>query len=330
MNSSTDLSSACMFLNNLTVVDHAYIDDKGNVVGGSFNPSFLVGGKIDKVEKVVVDFSTIKKDLKKIIDNYTYGYDHKLWVIKGYSNVEIVSDKNYRTLYDPKQYYDVLGAKKPRITLRTPSTTLNLPFDAIRFIDDARDHSISEIGWSFERYVKQELRKVHGKDIDVQCFNNVDCHQLVSSDNPGSYFTYVHGLKDSTSYGCQNNSHGHLSFIQLLRRTPGEIQHSDAELLLLQQQIATELDRTIFIRKENISDETKSSITIQYETVQRGLFIAQYQKASNKIKVLKTETTIEYLAKYIGDQYGSQMKAINIECFLVSEGLSKGAFFKLP
>ena len=322
--------SACIALNNLSVVDHAYIDNEGKVVGGSFNPSFLVAGKVNEIEKVVVDFFTVKKDLKKIIDDYTYGYDHKLWIIKGYSKVEIVADPDYRSYYDQSKPA-IVGPNKPRIVLKTPKLTLELPFDAIRFIDNARDHSIHEIGWSFQQYVQTELQKVHPESkIEVECYNNIDRHQLIASDNPGSYFTYVHGLKDSTSYGCQNNSHGHLSFIQLLKASPGELQYGDAELLALQQKIATELDGTIFIRRENLFNLHKQDVvSIRYETPKRGLFIAEYQRAGNKLKILETETTIEYLADYIGNLYGSQMKAIGVQYFLVSEGLSKGAFLKL-
>ena len=292
----------------------------------------MVGGKVDDVEKVVIDFSTVKKDLKKIIDDYTYGYDHKLWIIRDFSNVKITAEKDYRSYYEKSSAASlVTGPDKPRIILETPKLTLNLPFDAIRFIDDARDHSISEIGWSIGRYVQSELQKVHPEgQIEVECHNNIDRHQLVSGDNPGSYFTYVHGLKDSTSYGCQNNSHGHLSFIQLLKNSPGDFQQADAEVLALQQKIAMELDGTIFIRKENLFNLWKSDVvSIRYETPKRGLFVAEYQRAGNKLKILETETTIEYLGEYIKSLYGEQMKAIGVQYFLVSEGLSKGAFVHL-
>ena len=108
-----------LFLSDLTVVDHAYIDDSGNVVGGSFNPTFYVAGNVDPVEQVVVDFSTIKKDIKNIIDSRLIGFDHKLWVIDGYSNVNTLSWNSLSHDTDATQ-----------VEIETPTTKLSIPESA--------------------------------------------------------------------------------------------------------------------------------------------------------------------------------------------------------
>src|SRR5574343_1490291 len=107
-----------IFLSDLTVVDHAYINSQGQVIGGSFNPGFIVSGEVDPVEKVVVDFSTIKKDVKysidKHIDDYHHnGFDHKIWFIEGYSGGE------YRQFED-------------KIEFKTPAFKARVPLDAVR------------------------------------------------------------------------------------------------------------------------------------------------------------------------------------------------------
>ena len=84
-----------MFLSDVTVLDHAYIDDSGFIVGGSFHPCFNVSGEIDGTEQVVVDFSAIKKQIKALIDSKETGYDHKLWIIEGFSNIsdiQVIND----------------------------------------------------------------------------------------------------------------------------------------------------------------------------------------------------------------------------------------------
>ena len=72
------MTNPTMFFSQPTVIDHAYIDQEGRVVGGSFNPDFLVTGEIDPKEKVVIDFGTGKKQIKALIDHKEFGYDHKL------------------------------------------------------------------------------------------------------------------------------------------------------------------------------------------------------------------------------------------------------------
>lgn len=293
------MSTSKIFLNNLSVVDHAYVDDKGQIVGGSFNPSFIVSGKIDPVEKVVVDFSTVKKSMKTLIDQHIWdphnnGYDHKIWWINGFS----------KGIIEPHDHAD-------RYIIKTDYFTSEFPSDALKIIDVIKDahpsHSASYIGRSFEKFLETELSKVYPNvDVSVECSNNIDVHTYDKS-LPVYYFRYVHGLKDSTSYGCQNVCHGHLSYFQY---------HYDDDLCL---DIQKDLDNAIFINKSNIVSEDDEFLTISYITEQRGLFKATYNKKLCKLIVLDTETTIELIAEYINKQY-------NITDFFVSEGLSKGCY----
>jgi hypothetical protein len=51
---------------------------------------FALSLQIPSTEKVVVDFSTVKKSIKEIIDHKETGFDHKLWVIEGWSKCEVI------------------------------------------------------------------------------------------------------------------------------------------------------------------------------------------------------------------------------------------------
>lgn len=289
-----------LFLSDISVVDHGFINYRGQVIGGSFNPGFVVTGSVDETEKVVVDFSTIKKDLKKLIDRhvddaYSNGFDHKVWFIEGYS-------QGTCTLID--RYYHIA----------TDACTLVLPIDAVKIITpiDGLEptYSIEYIQKAFEQYLTEELIKIYPLvEVEVECFNNIDTHKI-NKTQIDFMFTYSHGLKDSTSYGCQNIAHGHLSFIQ------SEKSDVPVEHIRKMQQVASDLGGAVFINRENIVFQDDSVIQIQY-TTERGEFFASYKTTENKLIVLDTETTIEYLAEYVKNTY-------NVTGFYISEGLSKG------
>lgn len=322
--------TSTMFLNDLTVVDHAYINVHGAVVGGSFHPCFLVTGEIDPVERVVVDFSTIKKRMKQMIDCDRLGFDHKCWIIEGLStcgikvNGELVKDF---TKLD-SDFYDF----KSTVEIFTPSCSLKGPKDAFKFIpklNGCDNYSTSNAGKWFERYLNELFQPDH---ITIQCNNTTTAHTYWPQEqHPIVYFTYVHGLKDSTSWGCQNISHGHLSFMQLESDAGPEVEKS------VLREIAQEIDYSVFINSSNLYEpEIKvldSSISIRYET-SRGEFTSQYYPSTDHMRrmkptVLETETTIEFLVDYVVDKYGDKLRAIGATGIFVSEGLSKGAYAKL-
>lgn len=320
-----------MFLNNLSVVDHAYITEHGDVRGGSFQPSFLVKGEMDPVEKVVVDFSTIKKQMKAAIDDKLIGFDHKLWVINGFSTADIfINDlpvNDFSLLLDHTTY-DELTA----VTIETPSTRLTLPKNAIKFVQPQSPfealYTTSNVGKWFQAFLNEWFE---GR-VEFECFNTIEAHTtLDQTTNPLGLFTYAHGLRDSTSWGCQNIAHGHLSFIQLLTDAPADVQREVLQI------ITADLDGTIFIYDDNVVSKTADLVEIEY-TTGRGRFAGSYDTAGKhipntiitaspaKVVVLKTETTVEYLVEYICNTNRSLLQSIGVTGIFVSEGLSKGAY----
>lgn len=314
--------TSCLFLNDLTVVDHAYIDDEGRIVGGSFHPCFEVSGTPDPVEKVVVDFSAIKHDIKELIDQHVFsmsnnGFDHKVWVIEGFSkttNMTMVGKVN-----------------DARATIVTPVLSLSLPLDAVKFVDRVEgltpDYTNDYIGAAFAAFIQPRLReKYPNVDITVECINTQHTH-IADSDvaRHQKKFRYVHGLKDSTSYGCNNIAHGHGSFIATTLQSPRfmyqDTNHAAESLLAL---IAGELDNTVFVRQDNVVDMTDELLTIEY-TTPRGTFEMVVDHTVHKVVILNTETTVEFLAQYVNTRFGSLMREAGMSDFYISEGLSKGA-----
>lgn len=294
------MNQSTMFLENISVVDHAYIDREGKVVGGSKHASFQVTGNIDPVENVVVDFSTIKKDLKHWIDDNEEGFDHKLWLIQGFSN------------------YTKEILKDGLVKIVTPAMEAILPANAVReFSGNYNQYSLEA---AFNVYLES---KMPGLTIKTELT------EIVFDRGVSSKFRYSHGLKNSTSWGCQNPCHGHLSFIQLADSNNNVLRNYELGLHLDLTEITTDLYNTVFIWDDNIVNETSDSITIKYNTPERGLFVVTYQKAHNKIKVLNTETTVEFLAEYIASTYKPVFDKYKVGYVWVSEGLSKGAIAKV-
>lgn len=277
-----------LFLADTTNIDHAYIDDRGMIVGGSYRPKFIVTGKVDPVENVVVDFSTIKKSLKAIIDDKDEGYDHKLWWYSGWSKGDIVISGD-------------------RVVIETPFLRIETPRNAVTIISP-------EDG--FEEYLIRKARDIY-PDVDLSIATEMTqtFDEMPQFTTGAHSFRYVHGLKDSTSWGCQNIGHGHLSYIAA--RTNGDVGTIIASERVLSR-IADEVNDTIFVWRDNLVDDG-----IVYEC-SRGRMSMMF-KQDVKHVVLDTETTVEHLVDYIADTYRDDLIKAGVEELFVSEGLSKGA-----
>jgi len=297
-----------MFLNNITAVDHAYIDDKGMIIGGAVNPTMFVSGEIDPVENVVVDFSTVKKDIKHIIDAKYSGFDHKLWIIEGYS------------LYTKSEETN----EGRNVRIETPCVIIDAPIDAYKFIkkngpypEDFKE----QVAARMEIELVEELAiKYPNVNISISLDFDEGFWGNSRMDTPMMPFRYVHGLKDSTSWGCQNIAHGHLSYI-----AASGSNHLEAEMIC--QKIAAKLDKTIFIRSENITHVDIDKMVLGYETA-RGKFEMTILNGTfefGSVTIIDTETTIEHLVSHIAEEYRDDLKAAGVRLLFVSEGLNKGA-----
>jgi 6-pyruvoyl-tetrahydropterin synthase len=315
------MKTASMFLSELTVVDHAYIDDAGVVRGGSFHPSFLVSGPVDEVEKVVVDFSTVKKELKGLLDDDQQGFDHKLWLIEGTSKVTFKVYGEGAETSDDYQTPHARSNDPRRVRLTMPTGTLDLPLDAVKLIakQGPTAYNLANAGVWFEQYLNKRLPATH-PGVSVVCRNSTAKHVYDPSGGAISDFRYVHGLKDSTSWGCQNIAHGHLSFLQLIGAKPDD----EAQLKKLSGLIAQELQDAVFVRQENILADKNGTLQLGYGC-ERGKFSYDLDKSGNRIVILPTETTIEFLTDYVRQRWNKELAQAGCRWLFVSEGLTKGA-----
>lgn len=335
----SDIIKTSLTLANLSVVDHAVVGSDGLIYGGSYNPSFLVSGKTDPVEKVVVDFSSIKKTMKTLIDRHefdiqTNGFDHKLWVIPGISNCTVEENDD-----------GTVGVITPLITVKCPA-------DAVRVFhhhDYANDgYTFAEIEAIFEDEVEADLqmhlRKLYPDvDVSVKCFNNTAVHTLYENQT-ALMFSYVHGLRDSTSYGCKNIAHGHLSYSHLFAENLYNTPVVNDVLIKFMVYIMKQINGRIFIRHDNIKEMDSDSLIHLNYTTPRGEFTMVLNAERVPCIILQTETTIEFIVEHVrslmkaqfaefvntvlAEKYRAPFKeAIGQEVdvvMVISEGLSKG------
>lgn len=282
--------TSTMFLGDTTNIDYAYIDNRGMVVGGSARPKFLVTGLVDPLENVVVDFSTVKKQLKALIDDPENGYDHKLLWIEGESLGAYCVDVGKNRVHIVTDYVEFEG-----------------PLDSVRVVP---------LGETVFSWVEQKMQAM-GINVKIDGFITNDIDTMPGMSPISEMFTYVHGLKHSTSWGCQNIGHGHLSFLNAC--IPNKDNQDAANELV--KSIADELDGKVFAWSNNVTQGPDTTI-INYECSRGDMKMRLFNA---DVIVMDTETTVENIVEYVMSKYNDRMKAVGIKCIYISEGLSKGA-----
>lgn len=284
-----------IYINDLTTIDAAVLTQDGSIMGESLNLSVKLTGNTTKSESVVLDFSTAKKRIKDLIDHKEYGFDHKLWVRQGLFNHTLDDDGDF--------------------VIKTPFLGLKVPQNAVRMLPEDMDLT-SVIRHFLEFHLNEEF------SVEVLLNHSFPFKNTWQGDNQYcSPFRYVHGLKDSTSWGCQNIAHGHHSYISLESKSP-----KDMYLVDLSDTIAKALHNAIFINRDNLYPSNAHGDCILGYTVNRGDFYMSLDSHKNNIIDLDTETTIECLADYVLRRFGSTMRRCGVTGFYISEGLVKGAY----
>lgn len=306
------MAVSTIFNRNISVIDHAYINHLGQVVGGSYHLNVDIGGSIENNEQVVVDFSRIKKDIKEIVDSKEDGFDHKLWLITGYSRANVI-----------------FPAFSNNAFVHSNACWMQVPKNAIKQFDGTTDvRESAEL--AIQKQLQIELSKKYpNSNLFVKVSLTTEAFTINKKSDNFSFFTYSHGLKNSSSWGCQNVGHGHLSFIEWFHDSNYSNECSDCMNAVkeLKSKIA-ELDGAVFVFSENIESETEKEIKIKY-TTERGEWIALYKKEENNIVVLPIETTVENITNWFVTKYDKILAQAHIKQIRISEGLAKGALVNL-
>lgn len=296
------MNRSTLFFQNLTAIDHAIIlPGKESIQGGSYNLSVWVTGNIEEQEQVVVDFSTLKKSIKSLIDKKQGGFDHKLWVSPDY-----VSKKS---------------PIKDSVYIETPFFSSLVPDFSIKELPFEQGDSIEDIAKDEIRiYLEEYLNRLYpNSDIETKVFLSEKMNCSYSNNEKDMFsFRYVHGLKNSSSEACQNINHGHISYMGL-ENNLGNTVSIEEELPYFEN-----YRNSIFVWKDNVISNDKNWVTVGY-TAPTGTFFSRYNKEVHNVFILPCETTVENLAHWLKTEHEYELEKTGAELFMVSEGLVKGS-----
>jgi 6-pyruvoyl-tetrahydropterin synthase len=176
---------SCLFVEQLTVIDCAYLDADRGLVGESWIVDIELEGELD-AQSMVLDFGAVKKRLKRAIDDST---DHRLLV----------------PLHAPELTLDApagdvvslrFAARTGLIEHRSPALALTR-VDSPAITADAVARHLQPI------LMQQVPGNVHALRLHLR-------QERIE----GAFYHYVHGLKKHDG-ACQRIAHGHRSRLEI-------------------------------------------------------------------------------------------------------------------
>lgn len=329
------MTTSTIFFAHQNCIDFGYIRHDGAPIGYSVNPSFTLTGRIEEKEQVVIDFSDSKKKLKDFMDA---SFDHRLVFFRhpdgSLAGVE-THENNAETDLTTFHLSNGLG-------------TISLPEDAFVFVDIVIAHQGNEdrfVQMNLQAYLKDYCEKAMADHygFPVQVGVKMAAHMMSFGEmhdlDIGSIdFQYVHGLKNSSSYGCKNIAHGHLSYLHFQEgiQIPLDKLHQVSRDHYKLKQLLT---NCIFVNRENLTQQEQSPEevfnVISYSTEQRGFMEMALNMSvladipDVHVHICEKETTIENLAEYVSILIAKEcpdLSELATELY-ISEGLTKGCLY---
>lgn len=275
-----------LFVNNLSVIDFSYFDNRRGLLGESWIVDIVLTGQLDK-QGMVFDFGHVKKKIKNIIDQTL---DHRFVISKQTKNLEIKESTDQCELnwkHSTGNYQHI-----------SPSSSILLL--------DVKTINKSSIASYLQEIILPELPK-NVEAVDIHLYDEV-----IDS----AYYHYSHGLKKHDG-NCQRIVHGHRSKIEIYENH----QRSDAL-----EDYWSACFRNIYIgTREDVTDEFESDgkphITFSY-TAKQGFFSVTLPK--KRVYLIDTDSTVELIAEHILKEC-MHKKPTNHYLIKAYEGVGKGA-----
>ncbi len=284
-----------LFVNDLTVMDFSYLCPERGMVGESWIVDVILDGDLND-ESMIQDFGKVKKDLKRLIDEYV---DHKLLVPAEHQATSIRHE---------------LDSDHVEVNFRFKDNQLiglYCPAEAYAFIysDQVTMPSVSD-------YLREVLATHLPENVD-----NIEL-LLRTEVITTPFYHYTHGLKKHDG-NCQRIAHGHRSKIDIF---------TDGELDLQSQQYWAERWADIYIGSEedrvqvehlkmNVSVSNEDYYGFAYESSQ-GYFEMVIPKSVTEI--INTDSTVECLAQHVLTVQLERLAGKSSR-IMAYEGVGKGA-----
>ena len=288
-----------LFVNDLTVMDFSYLCPTRGMVGESWIVDVVLDGELNE-ESMVQDFGHVKKNLKRLIDEYV---DHKLLVPAEYSGAEVLHDEQSDQV---EVRFTCTDDRK--IMLHCPAEAYAFVYSDIIDMDSVGVYLKEVLATHLPENVENITLNLRAEVIDVP------------------FYHYTHGLKKHDG-NCQRIAHGHRSRIDIL---------IDGKACLESQQYWASRWEDIYIA--TLEDEIryedrqlKGEVTVPsdyycfaYESSQ-GYFELVLPKSD--CEVIETDSTVECLAQYL--LLEQKKRTPEGLCQVIAyEGVGKGATVK--
>lgn len=221
-----------LFVEQLTVIDCAYLDAQRGLVGESWIVDVELEGDLD-AQSMVLDFGEVKRGLKRAIDN---GLDHTLLVPRQAPELDLaehdgVVELSFRSARGTITHHSPAVAVSPLPTARLDAGTVQAHLEASLAPGLPSNVSALRIGLRTEA-------------ID------------------GPYYHYVHGLKKHRGQ-CQRIAHGHRSRL--------DVRVDGTRDLALEQDLATAWTDIYLGTREDLVDCRNGVLRFAY-TAPEGRF----------------------------------------------------------
>lgn len=276
-----------LFIENLTVIDFAYLDSARGLVGESWIADLTLTGELDE-QGMVFDFGNVKRSIKRVIDEEV---DHRLLVPCHSGNLRQF------TAGDPISLeWELADGRKIRY---------QSPAQGVACVE-----SETICPSAVSRLLVQCLRQVlpdNVKRVEVA---------LREEAIDGPSYHYVHGLKKHLG-NCQRLAHGHCSRLQIFR---------DGRRDTTMEQEWAQRWRDSFIGTRDdvqatFREQDGDYVQFAYEAEQ-GEFVLSLP--GDSVYLMETDTTVEWIASHLADACKDQYpdSRIRVRAF---EGVGKGA-----
>ena len=286
-----------LFVRDLTVIDATYLDATRGFVGESYQVDVVLDGEINE-QSMILDFSLVKKQIKKIIDAEV---DHKLLVPHAASECTV-------NIEPERTQIDYVLDDKSVIQLKSPHEAYCLL--------ESETITKSLLANYLEHVVLMKLpENVTGLSITLR-------NEQITT----PFYQYTHGLKKHDG-NCQRIAHGHRSKIDIYIN--GEYSEIWVKKWAARWQdiyLASESD---VIERADLSFITlKSPVPVHCSAYHAPQGYFELLMPASRCEVLDNDTTVEELARFICESI-KQEEQKNTVTVYAYEGIGKGAIAEL-
>jgi 6-pyruvoyl-tetrahydropterin synthase len=277
---------ACLFVEQLTVLDFSRLDRERGLVGESWIVDVELEGELDE-QSMLLDFGAVKRIARDAVEDYA---DHKLLAPTRCGWLEITE-----------------SAASGELRIEAPAAGLRLRSPGVAVCRlDVVDVTMPELRAKLEASIAGVMPgNVHGVRVALR-----------EESAPGAYYHYSHGLKRHAG-NCQRIAHGHRSRIEIYT----EGRRNDHW-----ERYWAERWRDIYLgSREDIVAETRLGDRPAWRfayRAQQGEF--ELEIWSEHCELVPADTTVERLAGYIATELERMDPgtAFRVRAY---EGVQKGA-----